>query len=45
MDEIGKAHWGAMSEEDRKKAQDSRFAMRRYIRSSWAREITLKPMP
>jgi hypothetical protein len=45
MDEIGKAHWGAMSDEDRQKALDSRFTMRRYIRSSWAREVTLKPMP
>jgi hypothetical protein len=43
-DEIGKAHWGAMSDEDRQKALDSRFAMRRYIRSWSAREFTLKPM-
>jgi len=45
MDEIGKAHWAGMSDEDRQKALDSRFAMRRYIRSSWAREFTLKPLP
>ena len=44
-DEIGKAHWGQWSDEDAKKARDSRFEMRRFIRNSWAREVTLKPMP
>ena len=45
MDEIGKAHWNGVSDEDRQKALDSRFAMRRYIRSWSAREVTLKPLP
>jgi len=45
MDEIGKAHWGKWSEEDAQKARDSRFEMRRFIRNSWAREVTLKAMP
>jgi len=44
-DEISKAHWGQWDEETRKKAQDARFEMRRFIRNSWAREVTLKPMP
>jgi hypothetical protein len=45
QDEIGKAHWGAMSDEERQKVLDSRLTMRRYIRSSWAREVMLKPLP
>ena len=44
-DAISKAHWAGMSDEDRQKAMDSRFAMRRFIRFSWAREVTLKPLP
>ena len=44
MDEIGKAHWAGVSDEDRQKALESRFAMRRYIRSSSVREVTLKPL-
>jgi hypothetical protein len=44
-DAIDKAHWGQWSEEDAKKARDSRLEMRRFIRNSWAREVTLKPMP
>jgi len=43
-DEIGKAHWAGMDEATASKARDSRFEMRRFIRSSWAREVTLKPM-
>lgn len=43
-DEISKAHWGAMSDEEREKALASRFEMRRFIRSSWVREVNLKPM-
>lgn len=44
MDEIAKAHWSKWSEEDAKKARDSRFEMRRFIRQSWVREVTLKPI-
>jgi hypothetical protein len=34
-----------MSDEERQKVLDSRLTMRRYIRSSWAREVMLKPLP
>lgn len=43
-DAISKAHWGARSDEEREKALASRFEMRRFIRSSWVREVNLKPM-
>ena len=43
-DEISKAHWSQWDEATRKKEQEGRFAMRRFVRSSWAREVTLKPM-
>lgn len=43
-DEIGKAHWDQWDEETRKKMQESRLEMRRFIRNSWAREVTLKPI-
>ena len=43
-DEITKQHRAQWSEEEGAKAMESRFAMRRFIRSSWAREVTLKPI-
>lgn len=43
-DEIGKAHWGGLSDEEREKALASRFEMRRFIRNDWVREVNLKPM-
>jgi hypothetical protein len=43
-DEIGKAHWAQWDEATRKQAQDARFEMRRFIRNSWAREVTLNPI-
>lgn len=42
-DELSKAHWAQWDEATANKTRDSRFAMRRFISNSWAREITLKP--
>lgn len=43
-DEITKKHRAQWSDEEATKAFDSRFAMRRFIRTSWVREATLKPI-
>ena len=43
-DEIAKAHWAQWDEKAAKEARDARFAMRRFISSSMAREVSLKPI-
>lgn len=43
-DAITKKHMAQWSEDEAKQAMDSRFAMRRFIRSSWVREVSLKPI-
>jgi len=44
-DEIAEKHWASMDKAAAEKEQNSRYAMRRFISNSWAREVTLKPAP